>query len=290
MRWNGLRATGLALALLLGGWGARAEAGELKLSTWNLDWLTLRAAGDAELPADVHPKQPADLAVLRRYAADLAADVVAVQEVDGPAAAASVFPPDRYVLHLTGDNVVQRVGFAVRKGLDFTANPDVTSLDPPGSHLRSGADITLRWVGGNLRLLAVHLKQGCRQERLTDQKRRACPILRGQLAVLRDWVAQRQAAGEAFVLMGDFNRWMDGGDAFYATLQQAGDLQRVTEGRSSPCWGGGGFIDHIIAGGAARAWMEANTLRVLVYRETGQEWQDRLSDHCPLSVRFVLPE
>jgi endonuclease/exonuclease/phosphatase family metal-dependent hydrolase len=238
----------------------------------------------------VHPKQPADLAMLRRYAADLAADVVAVQEVDGPAAAASVFPPDRYVLHLTGDDVVQRVGFAVRKGLDFTANPDVTSLDPPGSHLRSGADITLHWAGGNLRLLAVHLKQGCREAKLTDQKRRACPILREQLAALRDWVAQRQAAGEAFVLMGDFNRWMDGGDAFYATLQQVGDLTRVTEGRSSPCWGGGGFIDHIIAGGAARAWMEANTVRVLVYRETGAEWQDRLSDHCPLSVRFALPE
>ena len=86
MRWN--RAMALVLALLLGGWGARAGAVELKLSTWNLDWLTLRAAGDAELPADVHPKQPADRAMLLRYAADLAADVVAIQEVDGPAAAA----------------------------------------------------------------------------------------------------------------------------------------------------------------------------------------------------------
>ena len=288
MRWNGLM--GLALALLLGGWGSAGGAAELKLSTWNLDWLTLRAAGDAELPADVHPKQAADLAVLRRYAADLAADVVALQEVDGPAAAATVFPPDRYVLHMTGDDVVQRVGFAVRKGLAFTANPDLASLDPPHSHLRSGADITLHWAGGDLRLLAVHLKQGCRQEKLTDRTRPACPILRGQLAALRDWVAQRQAEGQAFVLMGDFNRWMDGDDAFYATLRQDGALSRATEGRSSPCWGGGGFIDHIIAGGAARDWLEADTLRVLVYRETGEEWRDRLSDHCPVSVRLALPE
>jgi endonuclease/exonuclease/phosphatase family metal-dependent hydrolase len=281
---------GLALALLLGAWGAPGGAAELKLTTWNLDWLTLRAAGDAELPADVHPRQAADLDVLRRYAADLAADVVALQEVDGPAAAATVFPPDRYVLHMTNDAVVQRVGFAVRKGLEFTANPDLTSLDPPHSHLRSGADITLHWAGGDLRLLAVHLKQGCREEKLTDRTRRACPILRGQLAALRDWVAQRQAEGQAFVLMGDFNRWMDGDDAFYATLQQGGGLTRVTEGRSSPCWGGEGFIDHIIAGGPARAWVEASTVRVLVYRETGEQWQERLSDHCPLSVRLALPE
>ncbi len=275
-------------ATLLAAGGARA--GELKLSTWNLQWLTLLPAGDRALPADVRPKQPADLALLRGYAATLAADVVALQEVDGPAAAASVFPPDRYVLHLTGDAVVQRVGFAVRKGLAFTANPDFTALGPPGSRLRSGADITLQWSGGRLRLLAVHLKQGCRQDRLTNRRRASCPVLLDQLGALRGWVAQRQAAGEAFVLLGDFNRWMDGGDAFYAALQERGPLARVTEGQSSPCWGGGGFIDHIIAGGAARGWMRPDTLRVLVYRETGEEWRARLSDHCPVSVQLALPD
>jgi endonuclease/exonuclease/phosphatase family metal-dependent hydrolase len=278
----------LALALLLAGGGAGGA--ELKLATWNLDWLTLRPAGDAELPADVRPRRPDDFAGLARYAAILAADVVAIQEVDGPLPAAELFPPDRYVLHMTGDDVVQRVGFAVRKGLAFTANPDVTALDPPRSHLRSGADITLHWAGGNLRLLAVHLKQGCRQDKLTDRSRPACPILSRQLTALQGWVAERRAAGEAFVLLGDFNRWMDGGDAFYAALAQGGGLTRATEGRSSPCWGGGGFIDHIIAGGAARAWLQADTLRVLVYRETGEEWHDRLSDHCPVSVRFSLPD
>jgi len=287
MRWN--RSLAAVLALVLGGWGAPGGAEALKLSTWNLQWLTLRGAGDAALPNDVRVRQPTDLAALAHYATDLAADVVAMQEVDGPAAAAMVFPPDRYVLHLTGDAVVQRVGFAVRKGLAFTSNSDFTALDPPGSQLRSGADITLHWAAGRLRLLAVHLKAGCRQDKLIDRKRTACPVLNGQLAALQGWVAQRRADGEAFVLMGDFNRWMDGGDAFYAALQQGGALKRVTEGQSSPCWGGGGFIDHIIAGGAARGWMRADTLRVLVYRETGEQWRERLSDHCPVSVQFDLP-
>jgi endonuclease/exonuclease/phosphatase family metal-dependent hydrolase len=146
------------------------------------------------------------------------------------------------------------------------------------------------WPGGRLRLLAVHLKQGCRQDRLTDSRRAACPLLAGQLAALQGWVAARRAAGEPFVLMGDFNRWMDGADAFFATLQQGGPLTRATQGQSSPCWGGGGFIDHIIAGGAARGWMRPDTLKVLVYRETGEEWHRRLSDHCPVSVRFALPD
>ena len=275
------------IALLL---ASPADSAELKLATWNLDWLTLRPAGDLALPADVHPKQADDLARLRAYAAILAADVVALQEVDGPAAAETVFPPERYALHMTADHVVQRVGFAVRRGLSFAVNPDLTALELPGSRLRSGADITLDWPGGRLRLLAVHLKQGCRQDRLSDPARAACPVLSTQLAALRGWVAQRQAEGVAYAMLGDFNRWMDAGDGFYAALQGVGTLRRATEGRSSPCWGGSGFIDHIIAGGPARFWLRPETLRVLVYRETDEAWRDRLSDHCPVSVRFTLPE
>jgi hypothetical protein len=30
-------------------------------------------------------------------------------------------------------------------------------------------------------------------------------------------------------------------------------------------------------------------LRVLRYRETGAEWKERLSDHCPVSVRLAVP-
>jgi hypothetical protein len=36
--------------------------------------------------------------------------------------------------------------------------------------------------------------------------------------------------------------------------------------------------------------MRVETLRVLVYRETGEEWRARLSDHCPVSVRFAVPD
>jgi endonuclease/exonuclease/phosphatase family metal-dependent hydrolase len=93
-----------------------------------------------------------------------------------------------------------------------------------------------------------------------------------------------------FLLLGDFNRWMDGSDVFWAGLVHAAPLTRATAGHSSPCWGAEQFVDHIIAGGLARAWMEQDTLRVLVFRESGEEWKERLSDHCPVSVRLRLPE
>ncbi len=281
----------IALLLLL--IAAPAAAGELKFATWNLEWLTARPAGDPALPRDVRPKTGEDVALLARYAEALAADVVAIQEVDGPEIAARIFPPSRYVLHMTGDHVVQRVGLAIRRDLRFTPNHDLNALNEaaPGVHtLRSGADVTLDLPGGKLRLLAVHLKTGCRQDKLASRVREQCSVLSGQLGVLTEWVSARRAAGEAFVLLGDFNRWMDNGDAFWAGLTRAAPLARATEGTYSPCWGGGGFIDHIIAGGPAREWMMKDTMKVQVYRETGAAWKERLSDHCPVSVRFRVPD
>lgn len=266
---------------------------ELKLATWNLEWLTLRPAGDPALPQDVRPKDAEARAALRRYAADLAADVVAMQEVDGPQAAATIFPPERYAYHFTRDRMVQRVGFAIRRDLRFTANPDVVALNvTPGARnpLRAGADITLETPGGRLRLLAVHLKTGCREDRLDRSARPQCDQLRRQMAALQGWIAQRRDEGAAFVLMGDFNRWMEGSEGFFDGLQRAAPLLRATAGRNSPCWGGGGFVDHIIAGGAARGWMQAASLRVLVYREQGRAARETLSDHCAVSVRFTLPD
>lgn len=269
-----------------------AWGGALKLAAWNLSWLTERPFGSPELPADVGPKRSDDIERLRGYALRLDADVVAFSEVDGPEIAARVFPPDRYVIHITGDQVVQRVGFAVRRGLGFTAHPDVRALDvhPHARfHLRSGADITLHLPGGPLRLLAVHLKSGCSHDRLPHPANPACVTLQEQTAPLRSWIAARGQEGVAFALMGDFNRWMGPQDPFLMALRQVAPLADPQAGLHSPCWGGGGFLDHILTGNAASDWLEPGSLRVMTYRETGAGWKERLSDHCPISIRLAMP-
>lgn len=264
----------------------QGAAAEVKIATWNLDWLTTRSAGDPELPPDVTPRGDEDFEKLAGYAKELNADVVAIQEVDGFSAASKVFPREQYSIHMTRDHVVQRVGIVVRRGIRYDINPDLVALG--ARHLRSGADVTLHLGASDLRILAVHLKTGCRNAPLT--KGRVCEELHDQIAPLSEWIAARQQEGVAFLVIGDFNRWMDGKDMFLAELRKAAPLVRATEGQSSPCWGSENFIDHILAGGPASKWMEADTLRVLTYRETDKSWKDRLSDHCPVSVRFSVPE
>jgi len=265
-----------------------AFSAEIKIATWNLDWLTIRSAGDPGLPTDVTPRTEEDFVRLARYAADLNADLIAIQEVDGFRAATKIFPADRYSIHMTRDHVIQRVGIVVRRGLKYDMNPDLIALG--ANHLRSGADITLHLPGSDLRVLAVHLKTGCRNQKLPNAHDRSCLELRDQVPIVAAWIADRQKDGTPFIVLGDFNRWMDGRDSLLAELRQAAPLARATEGHSSPCWGAENFIDHILAGGAAAHWMQPDTLKVLIYQETDKAMKDRLSDHCPVSVRFAVPD
>lgn len=119
---------------------------ELKLATWNLEWFmapeTLRAltptctAADAprdgtrrSVPCDVAyelARSGEDIAALRRYARELDADVIALQEVDGADAARLLFPEHEFCF--SGRASVQNNGFAIRRGLPFTCAADVSAL------------------------------------------------------------------------------------------------------------------------------------------------------------------
>ena len=265
----------------------------IKVATWNMEWLTLRPAGGPDLPDDAAPKRDDDIATLARYAARLDAAVVALEEVDTAALVARIFPPDRYRVLVTGDPVVQKVALAVRRDIPVERHPDLTALDvaaPGQRHLRSGLDVTLTLDGHPVRLLAVHLKSGCWDGPLQGSKKLACVDLAAQLPVLQAWIAARQSEGVPFLILGDFNRRLKTGDALLAGLDAAAPLAVATQGHASPCWGGEDFIDQILAGGPARQWLQPASLRVLVYRETDPILKERLSDHCPVSVRFAVPK
>jgi endonuclease/exonuclease/phosphatase family metal-dependent hydrolase len=271
---------------------AGPAAADEKIATWNLNWLTLRHSGDAALPDDVRTRRQEDFDRLRGYAARLNADVVAFQEVDGVAAAARIFDTARYRLVTLDEDVVQQVGLAVRLPVAVRKNADIAALDvePDAPHrLRDGLDATLTFPGGAmLRVLVVHLKNGCHFDRLGGSARAQCVLLAQQIAPLAAWVAARQTEGVAFAVMGDFNRVFDRPEEMGGALNNAAPMTRVTEGASDPCWNGDAFIDHIFLGGAARGWLVPDSLRVMTYDTRDPRDRERLSDHCPISVHLAI--
>ncbi len=259
---------------------------------------------EREIPCDIAEpphsmrRSSADFARLQEYARRLNADVIALQEVDGPSAAALVFPD--YGFCFTRRNHVQNVGFAVRAGIPFRCS-DYPALALDSDGLRWGAELTL-YPGSRrqIQLLSIHLKSGCPSQLLTN-RREECQRLARQVPLLEQWIDAHAAAGTPFAVLGDFNRrlarerhtardrhgrliamWpeIDDGDPAEA------DLTNVTAGQPYHTCSLGeryeDFIDHIVLSRSLAAQLVPGSFEQITYdREDSR--RARLSDHCPIA-------
>src|SRR5690606_9711500 len=110
-KYAGLHTEPVVLSLP-GDAGWQPDSARVRVASWNVEYLLTPAThlalrdhcaerggevrgDDRTLPCAITRREPrteADYAALRRYAAELRADIVALQEVDGSEAAALVFP------------------------------------------------------------------------------------------------------------------------------------------------------------------------------------------------------
>lgn len=307
-----LAAAALALA-------APAVAAErLTLATWNMEWMMRpevfdalagscsrrhsRAGGNERaIPCDLVPKgrwSEADLARIRDFAASLPVEVFALQETDGQDVASKLFP-DRE-LCFTKRRAVQNVGFAIRRGIRFRCNRDFKALGLPENDVRWGADVTIEpGTPREMRLLAVHLKAACNRDPLTSE-RPDCRTLQRQVPVLEDWIDRRARAGEAFGVVGDFNRRFDreresprdATGAIAALWPEIDDGEPAGADLVNPgadhgavgCGNGHGArmpIDYLILGERLARRLVPGSYRVWEYPAGG-----RWPDHCVISVQL----
>lgn len=271
----------------LAGFALPAQAAPFKISTWNLDWLTLLPASSPLLPPSAPLRSAADWSALAEIAASLDSDVVAVQEVTDEDALRRLYPSPGYHLVISHAPIAQNVGLVLRAPWSVIAYSELTSLDRAPFHgghaLRPGLDVTVSNGTTTFRLLVVHLKSGC-WERPWREMGHACPILREQIDLVGNWMTERDDEGENYIVLGDFNRRFTSADPYYRAMSQGLTLGLVTSGLSSPCEGGTYFIDHILLGGAVTRWLVPDSLRVKTYARIGPS--RIISDHCPVSVRL----
>jgi endonuclease/exonuclease/phosphatase family metal-dependent hydrolase len=259
----------------------------IKIATWNIEHLR---DTNNEGP---NKRKRVDYERLAIYAKQLDADIIALQEVEGPAAARRVFSPDKYDFYFSRRVDPMLTGFAVRKNFNVIQNEDYDDLNVTGG-LRHGTYITVIIGDIEIRMLSVHLRSGCWEVPLSTDKE-ACNKLREQLAELETWIDARAAEGEPFILLGNFNRRFDIlGDTFWSEIDDGepanADLSRVTKDKINECWNKiyPMFIDHIVLDRLASDWVFEDSFSQLVYTE-GTELKKKLSDHCPLSS-IIDPE
>ena len=307
----------LACIWMLIATSAHAAPAQIKIATWNLEWFmtpeTLRALTPACLPAEAPrdgarralPCQVAhelnrsgeDIAALRAHARRLDADVIALQEVDGAAAACLVFPD--YEFCFSGRLAVQNNGFAIRRGLAFACGPELEALSL-NDDVRRGVELRLfPGTTRELRLLAVHLKSGCSRDAL-DSTRPNCVQLAAQVRVLERWIDTQAASHVPFAVLGDFNRDLRRepiGASLWAEIDdsdpQEADLVNTAEGQAfkncSPSQTFSGYIDYIVLGQRMARGLVANSFGRELFRPK-DALRRKLSDHCPVFVRIRVAD
>jgi endonuclease/exonuclease/phosphatase family metal-dependent hydrolase len=312
-----MRAIFFGLAMGIATASFPAVPSELKLATWNLEWFmtpeTLRALTPActqrdaprdgarrAVPCDVaHElgRSGEDIRALREHARRLNADIVSLQEVDGPDAARLIFPD--YQFCFSGRIAVQNNGFAIRRGLPFVCAADVADL-ALGDDVRRGVE--LRVFPGTPRelvLLSVHLKSGCAREPL-DSTKPSCTELARQVPALETWIDARAAEHKAFAVLGDFNRDLQhepAGMSLWADIDDAdppeADLVNTADGQTfencMPSQTFTGFIDYIVLGRRMARGLVENSFGRTIYRPREAQ-RRKLSDHCPVFIRLKVAD
>lgn len=271
-----------------------AQAKNLKLATWNVEWLvSYKDIQITPIPKDIHLRSPEAFKRLRHYGEKLQADIIALQEVGSIETLSKIFPDNQYLYFITKDPIAQHTALAIRNNVfvKIEQNPDLIELNQANNSrpLRSGLDITLYTQTNSLRILVIHLKSGYQDYPLDRPKlKQSCTLLKEQQPILKKWIQKRLDENQAFIILGDFNRIISPNDLFFKTLSDK-NLFYPTAYQANPCWEGNYFIDGFIINSKAKTWLQSNSLRVLKYIERGYNEQNQLSDHCPVSVKLSIP-
>ena len=247
-----------------------ASAEPLYVATWNVEHL------NEENDAGCIPRTDDDYEYIADRIAKLNADIVAIQEVESAKAAYRVFPESEWVVVMsdrpntrgsdsgsvcwgTQDKRLrhQATGIAIRRGVDFDVNPSYAHLAGDNPSQRWGTDVTIHSEQLSFRVLSVHLASGCwgPEQDIDSGRSDICTTLRGQVSRLAEWIEERNAHNQAFVILGDFNRRLAISDD-WAAAQLLGTDQDTTlvtadirEGTTEDDWCDARYpdlIDHIL--------------------------------------------
>ncbi len=232
----------LCAAVVLAIAGGTALADPVKLTGWNI--ADLHYESGVKVPGRDFslPRDDEDYAVIKEIgqSGPVAADIVALQEVNGPKAIARVFDLANFEAPCVEERYEEDLGktglaaakadriytaILIRKGVfdkfECLSAPELSVIDrnpvARGRQTRGAAVVRLVKDGNELFVLSVHMKSGCNNRRLdkielegedepSSKRYYDCLTLSHNIDALELWIDRMQRSGKAVVVAGDFNR------------------------------------------------------------------------------------
>ncbi|WP_117234031.1 endonuclease/exonuclease/phosphatase family protein [Vibrio maerlii] len=266
------------------------------VATWNIEWL---ASGSNHRIEEAN-RTDEDYQVLAKEFDKLNPDVLAFQEVNDVDALRrivgneyQIYLSDRSTSkyhHIQFKDLNQYTGFAIRNGIEYVQHADFRLLNDSQSKLRFASYMVIEAnTSEPIHVVSVHLKAGCSG---AFKSNRSCSILREQGSVLNDWIKQREAKRQQYIVLGDFNHNLSyPNDWFWNVMTKQTKADLATRNTDVKCKVRSNknpnrthqfrsLIDHIVIGGNIKAYSVAQQVfpveHVLNYK---------LSDHCPVKAK-----
>ena len=288
----------------------QAEAESIRLAAWNIN--NLNDVAGVALRDRAPIRAEGDYVLLNDYRERLDPDVIALQEMGNPKAAARIFPPDQYEVIFEGRFQPDQPGdvhtaLAVRKNKvriiekgDFEPLSVIHEAD--NRPVRRGVQALLEVAGDRFWVMSVHLKSGCFAKSLKppSASQADCKTLAKQMAPLEQWIDEKESTGLPVIVMGDFNRKFDvhgQSDHLWAEVDDGQpsplNLWRLPFRTASECpttrESDREFpIDFLVFNEKAWPGVDQQSFFELLYDDEDVSLGDRLSDHCPHAVDFTL--
>ncbi|UUM33188.1 endonuclease/exonuclease/phosphatase family protein [Vibrio japonicus] len=264
-------------------------------TTWNIEWLSSTPSQKFE----ESQRKPDDVEALARHFRLTNSDVFAFQEVNDLKAIQAVVGSD-YQIFLSDrsnmssrknqfEDINQYTGIAIKKGIPALDLPDLKLDSSPTSKLRFATHLVLYPDSKNpIHVLSLHLKSRCSG---AYKNNRHCKTLKSQGAEINQWLREREANKQTYVLLGDFNHnlsyqndWLwkqmsHGTGAVLATRNTPATCKVRSKQQPNKLHQFRSLIDHIVVSKE----IAYHSVQQVTFKPD-DVFKFHLSDHCPIQL------
>ncbi|MBU3741275.1 MAG: hypothetical protein FGM24_03205 [Candidatus Kapabacteria bacterium] len=261
-----------------------APDGTVTVGTFNMEWL-----GDGN--GDRKPRTDADYLRIADIVIKSGVDVLGVQEVENAAALRKIL---RYCADYDGmvlrGETDQNVGVIWRKSVKVDSVGPYEGLVVQAGRSRPGLVVRCRYEGFDWMMMVVHLKSTSRFDSTNQLRELAREIRSQQASALRRWSDSVLAAGaeKDILIVGDMNDVPTKKSMPTLTaLTESTAMRFLTKDMKSCGPRDRLAIDHVVASTQAASRLVAGSIRTEDFHSfLDAESAEKVSDHCPVVVRF----
>lgn len=256
----------------------------ITIGTFNIAWL-----GDGI--EDRIPRSKKDYSIIAKQIGSSGADILAIQEIENTAALDILLknlPGWSYKLGENGGD--QNVGFIYKNDITINRHGEYSPLAVRPFKTRPGYFIEGKKGNFDFILMSVHFKSISRFDNTPAKRAESISIRREQAEKLGFWIdSVLEASTERdIILAGDFNDFPKRRENPSLTaLLENNRISFLTSGLKSCKYPDWYVIDNIIVTAEAKKRLTESDVSVFdTYNPFPKRQAEKISDHCPITVRF----